>query len=65
MGRGTEEEARYAARLIADRYDGVLSWGQAGDYELDEYAEPVFLVREGQVPELPCLCKASSHQESE
>jgi hypothetical protein len=52
MWRGSEDEARYAARLIADRYDGVLAWGQAGDYELGEYAEPVILLREGLVPDL-------------
>jgi hypothetical protein len=52
LWRTKEGEARWAAQLLAERYDGVLAWRQDGDDELGEYEAPVVLVSEGRVPEL-------------
>jgi hypothetical protein len=50
--RGRESEARWAAELLAERYDGVLAWRQEQDYDEGYYGEPVVLVRAGEVPDL-------------
>lgn len=50
--RGREGEARWAARLLAERYDGVLAWRQEQDYEAGYYGEPEVIVRTGRVPEM-------------
>lgn len=48
--RGHESDARWAAKVLAERYDGVLAWSQVQDYEEGYYGEPQVLVRNGKVP---------------
>jgi len=50
--RGRESEARWAAELLAERYEGVLAWRQEQDYDVGYYGEPEMLVRTGEVPEI-------------
>ena len=50
--RGHECEARWAAQLLAERYDGVLAWYQVQDYEEGYYGEPRVLVCSGEVPDV-------------
>ncbi|MFK2876927.1 hypothetical protein [Rhodanobacter hydrolyticus] len=51
--RGHESEARWAAQLLTERYDGVLAWYQVQDYDEGYYGEPRVLVRSGEVPDIP------------
>lgn len=50
--RGRESEARRAARLLAERYDGVLVWRQERDEDEGYYGEPEVLGSTGDVPSL-------------
>lgn len=50
--RGHEVEARMAADVLAQRYEGVLAWSQLQDYDEGYYGEPTVLIRAGQVPDM-------------
>lgn len=48
----TEERAKREARMLADKYAGVIAWSREADPNIGEYGPPVVLFQSGEVPEL-------------
>ncbi|MBN9030406.1 MAG: hypothetical protein BGO05_28295 [Rhizobiales bacterium 63-7] len=48
----TEERAKREARMMADKYAGVVAWSREADPMIGEYGPSVVLFQAGEIPEL-------------
>ena len=48
----TEERAKREAKMMADKYAGVVAWSREADPMIGEYGPPVELFQAGEIPDL-------------
>lgn len=48
----SEERAKREARMMADKYAGVVAWSREADPAIGEYGPPVVLFQAGEIPDL-------------
>ncbi|MBN9031216.1 MAG: hypothetical protein BGO05_11835 [Rhizobiales bacterium 63-7] len=48
----TEERAKREAKMMADKYAGVVAWSREADPMIGEYGPPVVLFQAGEIPDL-------------